>query len=421
MCRDESKSFKETTLVTLLSLINEIENILGQKVLIAHNKSDNVIKLFNGSQILYGGLDSRDGHDKVKSMELGCFAVDEASECGQSDIDMLESRLRWRLPNGKHPNFFGLYASNPEPCYIKERFVLPQAQGCKEENRIFIQALPSDNNWLPDDYIKHISQGKPDYWVKRYIQGSWDAAEGQIWPQFDYNIHVFPNQQNLFEIPRADGYSYPTIFACCDFGQTNPTAFLGCYVDRDGNIFVFDEYYSPGLVSAHSRNIRLRFDINQFSYMVADPSIWRVAGEKNGRAWSVADEFSDNGIYFVRAENAVDAGINRVGEYLAVDPKRVNPVTGKMGSPKLFISARCFNLIKEIPEYQWTTNRGKEDAREKPIKRADHAVDALRYGIMSRPSTEVTKPKPSVDSFNYLRDSMANSRMLNEIDTAMEM
>jgi PBSX family phage terminase large subunit len=413
MCRQESKSFKETTLITMMSLIYEIETFTKQKILAKHNKADCLLTFASGSTIVYGGLGGRENTDRVKSMEIGFFCVDEASECVDEDINMLESRLRWKLPNGKYPRFVGMFASNPEPCYLKDKFVNPQQQGEKHKNRIFVQALPRDNNWLPPDYVEHISAGKPDYWIQRYIDGSWDAAEGQIWPQFDFNIHVYPNQNSNFIIPvPTEAHQHPCIFAGYDHGQTNAACYLAAYTDNDGNVFIYDEYYSPGLVSYHSENIKEIFDLDIMHYTVADPSIWNVTGERDGKEWSLHDEYIDNDIYFQKASNAVEAGINRVGEYLFLDETHIHPITGKSGSPRLFIAAKCRNLIRELPEYIWqTSKRLLVDNPERPVKRKDHACDAMRYLIMSRPGVDfaVSDEVPH-GSFKYYKNQVANKR-----------
>lgn len=50
--------------------------------------------------------------------------------------------------------------------------------------------------------------------------------------------------------------------------------------------------------------------------------------------------------------------------------------------PKLFIFSSCVNLIREIKGYTWGEG-------ESPVKRDDHALDALRYFIMSKPEPYV--------------------------------
>ena len=91
-------------------------------------------------------------------------------------------------------------------------------------------------------------------------------------------------------------------------------------------------------------------------------------------------EYADAGIYTVPGQNAVPAGINRVKTYLE---------TGQ-----LEICANCSELIDEFRRYRWSSpkQRGEDDPREKPIKKDDHMLDALRYVVMARPITPVVVP-----------------------------
>ena len=71
------------------------------------------------------------------------------------------------------------------------------------------------------------------------------------------------------------------------------------------------------------------------------------------------------------------SGINRVKSYF----KNAN------NERKLFIFKTCVNLIREIKGYFW----GNADV---PIKKDDHALDELRYYIMSRPENKIALSKP---------------------------
>ena len=62
------------------------------------------------------------------------------------------------------------------------------------------------------------------------------------------------------------------------------------------------------------------------------------------------------------------AGIARVKSYLK----------GENGKPRLYIFENCVNLIRELKGYFW----GEGDV---PKKRDDHALDELRYYLMTKP------------------------------------
>ena len=175
MCRNTLKDFKDTTLVTLLKFFREFlseELLVGGSFENGHNKSECTISLKNGSVIKYTGLSDEDGVKTLKSFECGVFALDEASEIAYDNFKIATTRLRWKLPDGSHPAFYGLLASNPEDCWLKDVFV----SGKGGSDYLFIPALPRDNPHNPDGYVEQMikDMGGDEAFIKRYIEGSWD-------------------------------------------------------------------------------------------------------------------------------------------------------------------------------------------------------------------------------------------------------
>jgi len=177
--RWENTSFQRTTYLTLLEY-------LPQDLIRNHNKTKQFIELINGSTLLYGGLKSSGAVDKkiidnIKSMDLGFFALDEASEIpeelylvfvsrvGGGFLEKLKRENKWTKPI----YYKGLLTSNPEPGWLRSRFIDKSLPDHK-----FIQALPSDNPYLPSNYVKDLRKIYPSHWVKRYLEGDWDAFEG---------------------------------------------------------------------------------------------------------------------------------------------------------------------------------------------------------------------------------------------------
>lgn len=384
LCRHEATAFRLTTLQTLLKLIAQIEELMGKKILSSHKKTEKTLNFVNGSCIIYGALGEVSDFERIKSLEIGAFGIDEASETVEANYLMLKSRLRWRLPDGSCPPYRGLLVSNPEPGWVKDTFVTPQRMNCEMDEHKFIQALPTDNPYLPDGYIDDLRKTNPPAWVDKYVKGSWEAMEGQIWPMFDYNTHVI----TPFTIPS----NWKRIRAI-DHGQTHPTCCLWMAIDNDGNIFVYKEYYSPGVVSEHCKMIKRMSAGEEYSVSYLDPSCWGKTREKEGKLWSINDEYKEQGIRCRQANNEVDAGLNRVGEFMLTDENRIHPITGKKGSPALFIFNNCKNLLIEIPDYIWKPQKREEQSKEAPKKAKDHACDALRYGIMSRPRPAIQPDK----------------------------
>jgi hypothetical protein len=90
--------------------------------------------------------------------------------------------------------------------------------------------------------------------------------------------------------------------------------------------------------------------------------------------------------------NDVRHGIDRVRQYL--------------DEGKLYITADCEDLIREMRGYRWaqTPKNSKNDAREMPQKWNDHAVDALRYLVVSRPENDTGADPAPFNVRNILGD-----------------
>lgn len=163
MCRWHLADFKNSTLKTLLECF-------PPEIVTNHNLAEHTITLINGSEIIYMGMSEEENVSKIKSMELGWFAMDEASEIPNETFLLFQSRLRRRVFNGQFPPFYGLLASNPADCWMKDMFVM--GQGGKDY--IFIPSLPKDNPYLPSNYERKLRESFPEDWVRRFLEGSWD-------------------------------------------------------------------------------------------------------------------------------------------------------------------------------------------------------------------------------------------------------
>jgi phage terminase large subunit len=69
----------------------------------------------------------------------------------------------------------------------------------------------------------------------------------------------------------------------------------------------------------------------------------------------------------VAADNDIDSGVAKCKALFA----------GNF----VHIDKSCKNLIKELESYQYDYDRLSSNLTEKPIKKADHSCDALRYGF----------------------------------------
>lgn len=379
-----------------------------------------------GSEVIFRHLDDM---QSLTNMNLSGFWIDQAEEVSEDAFDFLVGRLR--RPVDRREGFVTFNMNGHD--WIWRRFKKKLDREGKplsnSDDYFLAEATTLENkNNLPEDYLKSLL-AMPEEYVKRYVYGSWDTFSGQIFDEFREAIHVIPPFQvpNTWERIRG-----------IDHGQKNPTACLWAAIDYDGNMYIYQEYYATGIVSKHAENIsamsRIRTTAgdlvnDHYAYTVIDPSALAKNREKDGYLFSVADEYVDHGISAVPAQNDVIAGINRVKEYMKIDPEHYNPtklLDGEpiKGAPHIYIFESCTNLIEEVNQYKWkelsSTLTGRTDIdtpKERPVKRNDHAVDALRYIIMSRPLLPTYKS--GIEPWVY-RDPLELARRARAMGTTVD-
>ncbi len=164
ICRNELPAFRRSVLI-------ELEKYIVPGILEQHHQTENYFKFKNGSLLFYGGLgDSVSGLQRLSSMSLGFWAIDQAEETSETHFNMLAGRLRLILPNIRYK---GLLTCNPAPGWLKQKFIEQ-----KLPDHVFIQSLPRDNPFLPSDYESGLRKIYPPEWVRSMLEGDWSALEG---------------------------------------------------------------------------------------------------------------------------------------------------------------------------------------------------------------------------------------------------
>lgn len=326
--------------------------------------------------IYFVGLDSP---EKLDSLNLSGFAIDEASQTTDEAFLKLQGRLRNPLGLRK-----GILVGNPKgKNWVYTRFVSKTTLNdeASKSQYAMIVAPSTENVHLPAGYVESMLASYSPERIQRDIYGSWDSFEGQIYTEFQRSIHVI----KPFEIPSE----WPR-FAGMDHGYTNPAACVWGAIDFDGNIYLYKEFYESGLTIKEICKELLRINAkDKLDTIYIDPSTKAVRSQTGS---SDFDAYLDNlpkEIGLLPAKNDVTQGIDRVKTYLKINEKSKKP--------RLYFFNTLINTIDEITQYQWEELgpglQGRVNEKEKPKKYKDHACDAARYLLMSRPED----PRPVVD------------------------
>ncbi len=225
-----------------------------------------------------------------------------------------------------------------------------------------------DNPFLSKREIKNLTEtlSKDQLESRRY--GRFRSGTGLVYPEFDESVHVI----EPFSVPKE----WQDVISI-DPGLNNPLSAHWYAVDYDGNVYVVAEHFEAGKdVFYHSEKIKeiseklgwKRKRDGRIEALIDSAANQKTLASKK----SVSELFYEQGI-LVNANVNKDmfSGIQRVKQYLNLNKK----------SPRLYVFKSCVNLIREFKSYFW----GSGDT---PKKFDDHALDELRYYLMTKPNLE---------------------------------
>lgn len=296
-----------------------------------------------GHKIVIIGLKDKGCEKRVAGANAYFIIVDELTFIDAATYDLLHARLRAELPDGWH---YGIEcATNPdnENHWVKVNIDNQLITGIhwNPEDR------PGNDSKEYYDRLRRKWRDRPAL-LKRYVYGYWcNASEKLVYSCFKYDFHVY-NKKELLNI--VGRFSYYKIGV--DWGTTNPTAILRIGVTSNNEHVVLDEeYIRDGLISNVADKIIYICNTckGPVKGIYIDPS-----------AKALRLQLESMGVYPEKANNDVDAGIDRVNDMLSDD--------------KLFICDNCKNCLDEIQTYSYSLKDG-----QKVEKVNDHCMDALRY------------------------------------------
>jgi len=301
----------------------------------------------------------------IQGSTLALAYVDEATNIPEPFWKMLESRLS--VPGAKL-----LATSNPEgPAHwLKKEYIDKTELDLKCWNFSL-----EDNPTLDEEFKKQLKASYSGMWYNRYILGEWALAHGAIYDCYD--------KDNEYENPFPSPNYY---IVGIDYGTTNATAAVLCAISPNKwpQIRVEAEYYYDSAKKGRSktdqefvRDIKDFIGCKNISAIYIDPA-----------AASLKIALRQADLPVLDANNDVLLGIKICSKFI--------------GGKNIVIQKGCTTLREHIQSYAWDP-KAADRGEDKPIKKNDHILDALRYAVCSAfPQGEFSHPDEHI-SYDQLR------------------
>ena len=283
--------------------------------------------------------------------------------------------LRGELPKGYYIQW--LITFNPwAHCWLKSRFF-----DNPDENTLAMTTTYKCNEFLSAEDIAlydGVEKINPDLY-KVIGLGEWGLGEGQYFKEWSEQKHVV----DPFEIPKSW-----VKFRAMDFGMAKPSAVLWFAVDYDGNIFVYRELYTwngkpnegTGETAAQvgKKICQLEKSDENISYGVLDSACW----QRNGVTGVTIAEAINNELYAAKLVTFGKSSKGRLEGANAIKERLIgNQMADETYKPAIYFFKNCVHCLRTLP----MIGHDKRNPELPDTNGEDHLMDAICYGLMSRP------------------------------------
>lgn len=350
------------------SWIEEVTMLSGKKDSLKYGVIDQIVikNVFGGRSVI--GFKSCDqGREKFQGSSLDFVWFDE-----EPPEDIYEE-CRMRVLD-KRGDIFGTMTPLKGLTFIYDQIYLNKGNSPE----VWYEFMEwADNPYLNKEEVDSLTATLSAEQLEARRFGRFKASSGLVYPEFDMEVHVL---KEPIHIPTEwqDTISI-------DPGLNNPLSAHWYAVDYDGNVYVVAEHFEAGRDVTYHAN-KIKEISNSLGWKRSrnggiDALIDSAANQKTlSSLKSVSELFYECGINVNPNVNKdMFSGIQRVKQYLKVTD----------GKAKICIFPGCENLIRELKSYRW----GKG---ESPVKIDDHALDELRYYLMTKPQLLPIKKEKNI-------------------------
>jgi len=378
--RFNATDLRDTTQATFFELVQDIETSVraqlpdGAKSSFAgigtYQKSTGDYLVCNGSVIKFRPLE--EAERKYKSLTLGFWGMDEASEVAEASALMLQGRLRQM-----GTPCVGFIVSNPTGYdHWLYRWYVKAPKGYP----LFRTNTYENLDHLPPGYVEELRKSYPPDHIRRYLEGQWGGLEdgAPIFPRFDAATHVRPLdwvRRRPIQVGIDLGYQEPGVV----WAQLDPVEerlrVLKTWSPR--------ELATPKLAEGIRARNETWFPAGTFQYFCGHDGNAR----KDTNERSSAEILAEYGMRPHLRFTATERGFSIIRAML--DPR-------DDGTPGLLLDTGLATLIEGFQGgYRYAKPKRDGDRKDEPEKNGlyDPLMDALRYIVVHTFTTAGTLPR----------------------------
>lgn len=319
------------------NILDDMELLIGKELKL---DKTNAINVFGNKVYCFDGANA-DAWKKARGFTSAGALLNEGTALHDTFVKEVISRCSYAGARI-------IIDTNPEnPGHSVKTDYIDKDGQTLESGRLNIKAFHFslfDNDKLDPEYIESIVASTPSgMFTDRDIHGSWVAAEGVVYKDFNQKIHYVNSSKKI---------NFKSFFAGVDWGYEHFGTIVVLGEDDKGNIYLIEEH-------AHqheeidfwvdiAKDIKERYGNINFYCDTARPEYIKRFRRERIRA--------------INADKSVLAGIGAVAKFFKT--KRLKVFKDKVKRFK-----------DEIFMYVWNKKTGE------PVKEWDDVLDALRYAI----------------------------------------
>lgn len=336
---------------TFAELTGAISRIFGDKAdrfwQINYSQPKITCKI-NGNQIIFRGMNDDKQREKLKSItfpngKLTDVWLEEATEFSQNDLEIIDDRLRGKLPEGLFYQIRMTFNPVSQNHWIKKVFF-----DVPDKNVLTHHSTYLTNCFIDDAYRERMERRKlidPEGY-RIYGLGEWGETGNLIlnnWQVKDISV---------------DFLAYDDVAIGQDFGFNHADAILVLGV-KDDDIYILSEIYE------FQKDTSEIIEIAQKKSLPKNIEMWCDSAEPDRiKMWKKAG---------FRAKPVIKEKIS--GE------KYQSAQIDWLKQRKIFVSPACVNTISELSQWKWKKDLQSGECLDEPLPVCDDAMAALRYGV----------------------------------------